>query len=164
MGYSVWLWQVLFSTLVKRLSRSNWITQLELKIFTTTDTRTLLKSTLCGYKNTEKYLYMYVQYCYSTMKSTVMSIYDLFSGWLLKFILGPSLHASHVRIFCNHPQDKGTEYKKDTYYELEWRNPSSSTSDRHDVFAEVHIVIAGSFKYYFTVDDRLVDMYTRWVS
>ncbi|KAL5016234.1 hypothetical protein ScPMuIL_005823 [Solemya velum] len=83
------------------------------------------------------------------------TLYRLEKGWLLKFILGPSLHASHVRIFCNHPQDKAAEYKKDTYYELEWRNPSSSTSDRHDVYAEVLMVAAGSFRYYFTVDDSV---------
>ncbi|XP_063431014.1 glycogen debranching enzyme-like [Mytilus trossulus] len=81
-------------------------------------------------------------------------LYRLEKGWTLRFVLGPSLHASPVRVFSNHPQDKHTKYDRDTYYEVYWKNYTGSKIDRYDVVADVHIYIAGSFNYYFTVDDR----------
>jgi len=78
----------------------------------------------------------------------------LVSGWHLRFVLGPSLHASTVRLFCNHPRNKEEAFERTTYYELEWRSTSGSKSDSHDIYAEIKIVIAGSFNYYFTIDNR----------
>ena len=80
----------------------------------------------------------------------------IFTGWTLRFVLGPSLHASPVRVFCNHPQDKHTEYDREKYHEVQWKNYTGSKIDRYDVVADVHIHIAGSFNYYFTVDQRSV--------
>ena len=75
-------------------------------------------------------------------------------GWWLRFSLGPSLHANTVRIFCNHPPKKDVEYDRKKYYELDWKSFSGCKSDRHDVFTEVQIVTAGSFNYFFTIDER----------
>lgn len=80
-------------------------------------------------------------------------LFRLEKGYWLRFSLGPSLHANTVRIFCNHPPKKDVAYDRTKFYELEWKSLSGSTSDRHDVFTEVHIVTAGSFNYFFTIDE-----------
>lgn len=80
------------------------------------------------------------------------TLYRLEKGWTLRFVLGPSLHASPVRVFCNHPQDKHTKYDREVYHEVQWKNYTGSKIDRYDVVADVHIYMAGSFNYYFTVD------------
>lgn len=78
----------------------------------------------------------------------------IFSGWTLRFNLGPSLHAYPVRIFCNHPRDKTDKFYRDRYHEYYLENQTGSKVDRHDVYAEVNIHMAGSFNYFFTIDDR----------
>ena len=83
----------------------------------------------------------------------ICSIY-LIIGWYLRFVLGPSLHADNVRIFCNHPPKKEVPFERSTYYELEWKSASGSKSDSHDVFSGLNILIAGSFNYFFTIDGR----------
>ncbi|KAK3091545.1 hypothetical protein FSP39_020658 [Pinctada imbricata] len=82
-------------------------------------------------------------------------LYKLQKGWVLRFALGPTLQASPVRIFCNHPK-KGEVFKRDVYQEVHWKCPTESKVDRHDVYAEINIYIAGSFKYYFTADGSSV--------
>ncbi|KAK3584948.1 hypothetical protein CHS0354_009632 [Potamilus streckersoni] len=80
-------------------------------------------------------------------------LYRLEKGWSLHFVLGPSLHACEsIRIFCNHPFNSSTRYSRNTFYELEWQSQTTTKSDLHDVFAQVQIVIAGSFNYFFTID------------
>lgn len=79
-------------------------------------------------------------------------LFRLEKGWTLRFVLGPSLMASNVRIFCNHPPNKEAKYKRSKYYEIQLRSPSGHNSDRTDLIAEVHMNFAGSFNYYFTVD------------
>ncbi|XP_033736885.1 glycogen debranching enzyme-like [Pecten maximus] len=81
------------------------------------------------------------------------TLFRLEKGWVLRFVMGPSLHASPVRVFCNHPPSKDVPYDREVYYELKWRSPSGSRIDRHDVYTEVNIHMAGSFNYYFTVDE-----------
>ncbi|XP_046327922.2 glycogen debranching enzyme-like isoform X1 [Haliotis rufescens] len=80
------------------------------------------------------------------------TLYRLEKGWTLRFALGPSLLSASVRLYCNHPPSSDKTFKRTTYYELPWRSPSGMSSDRHDVFAEVNMGIAGSFNYFFTVD------------
>ncbi|XP_052775290.1 glycogen debranching enzyme-like isoform X2 [Mya arenaria] len=81
------------------------------------------------------------------------TLYRLEKGWHLRFVLGPSLHASTVRLFCNHPREQDEPFERTTYYELQWKSSSGSKSDSHDVYSEIPIVLAGSFNYYFTVDN-----------
>lgn len=78
------------------------------------------------------------------------------SGWTLHFVLGPSLAAQNVRVFVNHPEDSKAGPNRHQYRELAWKNLSGLKSDVYDNFAEVHMVLAGSFNYYFTIDSRLV--------
>lgn len=75
-------------------------------------------------------------------------------GWTLHFVLGPSLTDKQVRVFVNHPQDAKTGPHRQTYRELMWQNYSSTKGDVYDNFAEVHMVLAGSFNYFFTIDGR----------
>ncbi|CAG5117628.1 unnamed protein product, partial [Candidula unifasciata] len=78
-------------------------------------------------------------------------LYRLEKGWVLRVVLGPSLMASSVRLFCNHPRDKDTPYERTKYYEVPFRF-SAGVGDRMDLTAEVKMIIAGSFNYFFTVD------------
>ena len=75
-------------------------------------------------------------------------------GWTLHFVLGPSLAAKNVRVFTNHPLDPKLGPNRTLYRELQWQNLSSSQSDVYDNFAEVDLVMAGSFNYFFTIDGR----------
>ena len=86
------------------------------------------------------------------MKSLQLLICVL--GWLLHFVLGPSLADKTVRLFVNHPMNAKSGPTKDTYTEIAWENLSSSKSDVFDNFASVTMVLCGSFRYFFTVDGR----------
>lgn len=77
------------------------------------------------------------------------------SGWTLHFVLGPSLADKDVRIFVNHPTDPKLGPNRSAYHELKWENLSAQKSDVYDNFAEVRLVMAGSFNYYFTINKRL---------
>ncbi|RUS77596.1 hypothetical protein EGW08_014635 [Elysia chlorotica] len=79
-------------------------------------------------------------------------LFRLEKGWTLRFILGPSLMASNVRIFCNHPPDHDTKYKRSKYYEVPWHSTTGLSSDRTSLTAEVHLHLAGSYNFFFTVD------------
>lgn len=84
-------------------------------------------------------------------------------GWTLHFVLGPSLADKHVRIFVNHPADAHAGPNRHVYRELTWMNMSGIQSDCFDNFAEVVLVLSGSFNYYFTINDRY-DSVTRILS
>jgi len=78
----------------------------------------------------------------------------LAAGWTLHFVLGPSLADKHVRIFVNHPAEANAGPNRHVYRELTWMNMSGIQSDCFDNFAEVVLVLSGSFNYYFTINDR----------
>ena len=78
----------------------------------------------------------------------------MFLGWTIHFVLGPSLAARNVRVFVNQPKESKSGPNRNKYRELEWNNLSSHKSDIYDIFAEVPLVLAGSFNYYFTIDGR----------
>ena len=84
------------------------------------------------------------------------SYFVIFIGFVLRFLLGPSLHSQTVRLFCNHPPEINTPFDRNVYHELEWRCPTGMRSDLTDVHAEVEMVCTGSFNYFFTIDERLV--------
>ncbi|XP_059168911.1 glycogen debranching enzyme-like isoform X2 [Physella acuta] len=80
-------------------------------------------------------------------------LYRLEKGWILRFVLGPSLMSSNVRLFCNHPDNQSTQYERAKYYEVQWKTATGIKSDRTDLTAEVKIVLAGSFNYFFTLNN-----------
>ncbi|XP_052826586.1 glycogen debranching enzyme isoform X2 [Octopus bimaculoides] len=81
------------------------------------------------------------------------TLFRLEKDWILRFVLGPTLQADTVRIFTNHPENDKQAFKRDQYHELQWESPCSTKSDRHDAYVDVHIVLPGSFNYYFTIDN-----------
>ncbi|GAB1601007.1 glycogen debranching enzyme-like isoform X1 [Argonauta hians] len=85
-------------------------------------------------------------------ENTDTTLFRLETDWVLRFSLGPSLHADVVRIFTNHPASPNVPFKRDTYHELTWQCPCSTKGDRHDCYVDVQIVLPGSFNYYFTID------------
>jgi len=83
-------------------------------------------------------------------------LFRLEKGWLLHFVLGPSLADKNVRLFTNHPQEAKLGSNRQRYRELSWQNITGRKSDVYDNFAEVPMVLCGSFNYYFTADGRWV--------
>nr|KAG5710257.1 hypothetical protein BaRGS_008973 [Batillaria attramentaria] len=80
-------------------------------------------------------------------------LYRLERGWVLRFLLAPSLHSMTVRLFCNHPPDDKAPFERNTYHELEWKRPTGMRSDLTDVYADIRLVMSGSFNYFFTIDE-----------
>ena len=85
---------------------------------------------------------------------------SVFIGWRLHFILDASLTSLPVKVFVNHPLDPKEGPNRDKYREVPWTNESPLRSDNYDSFAEVPIVLAGSFNYFFTVDGRWCDLFS----
>lgn len=85
---------------------------------------------------------------------SVIIFLNLVTGWTLHFVLGPSLADKKVRTFVNHPTDPKAGPNRTAFHELKWENLSAQRSDVYDNFAEVRLVMAGSFNYYFTIDKR----------
>ena len=83
-------------------------------------------------------------------------MFPLLTGWTLHFVLGPSLAGKHVRIFVNHPEEAKSGPNRQNFRELSWENLSSCKADVYDNFAQIQVVLAGSFNYYFTTDGRFV--------
>ncbi|XP_041357957.1 glycogen debranching enzyme-like isoform X2 [Gigantopelta aegis] len=81
------------------------------------------------------------------------TLYRLQKGWNLRFILGSSLQTAPVRLFCNHPPNKDVSFDRNEYEELEFKSATNMKSDRHDYYADVSLICAGSFNYYFTIDN-----------
>lgn len=81
-------------------------------------------------------------------------LFRLEKGWLLHFVLGPSLADKNVRLFTNHPEDSKSGPNRQRYREVFWQNITAHKSDVYDNFAEVPMVLCGSFNYYFTLDGR----------
>ncbi|XP_055887026.1 glycogen debranching enzyme-like isoform X1 [Biomphalaria glabrata] len=82
-------------------------------------------------------------------------LYRLEKGWILRFVLGPSLMASNVRLFCNHPDNLNSSYDRKKFYEIHWKTVTGIKSDRTDMIADVKIIIPGSFNYFFTIDNSV---------
>ncbi|CAH1775348.1 unnamed protein product [Owenia fusiformis] len=83
-------------------------------------------------------------------KETVL--FRLQKGWKLHFVLGPSLQAEDVHVFSNHPQNASSTFLRNQYREIPWQSHSKTKADRSDSFAEIDVVVAGSFNYYFTIN------------
>lgn len=81
------------------------------------------------------------------------------SEWILRFVLGPSLHADNIRMFTNHPQSRSEIFKRQVFRELKWSSACNMKNDRHDSYIDIQMVIPGSFNYYFTIDGRSVLLY-----
>lgn len=81
------------------------------------------------------------------------------SEWILRFVLGPSLHADNIRMFTNHPQSRSEVFKRQVFRELKWSSACNMKNDRHDSYIDIQLVIPGSFNYYFTIDGRSVLLY-----
>jgi len=106
---------------------------------------------LCEHKMIECIgLYIYHQ------ETPNVALYYHALGWTLHFVLGPSLAEKQVRIFVNHPAEAQAGPNRHVYRELTWMNMSGIQSDCFDNFAEVVLVLSGSFNYYFTINGRSV--------
>jgi Glycogen debranching enzyme, glucanotransferase domain/N-terminal domain from the human glycogen debranching enzyme len=73
-------------------------------------------------------------------------LFRLQKAWKLRFVIGATLSGMTVRLFTNHPIESGA---RRMYRELECTEQPSSPGLQ---FADVEMVSAGSFSYFFTVD------------
>lgn len=80
------------------------------------------------------------------------TLFRLEKEWILRFVLGPSLHADNIRMFTNHPQSRSEVFKRQVFRELKWSSACNMKNDRHDSYIDIQMVIPGSFNYYFTID------------
>ncbi|XP_076807276.1 glycogen debranching enzyme-like [Clavelina lepadiformis] len=80
-------------------------------------------------------------------------LYRLQKGWILHFMLGPTLASHNVSIFCNVP-NSGETYERCKYRLLKWNAKSKSSGDQLNYFAPVKLNSAGSFEYYFQYDNK----------
>jgi len=82
------------------------------------------------------------------------AIFSVKKGSVLRFILGPSLCNISVRLFIS-DQSVGVE-EEQSLYELTWHRKHShefgSFSDNVQILADVQATVAGSFRYFFTVN------------
>lgn len=75
----------------------------------------------------------------------------LFSGDVLRFILGSSLQPLQVEIFTNHSLD-GTSFQRDKFTKLPFVYPCNCKADDGDRFASVKIQLPGTFSFYVEKD------------
>lgn len=81
------------------------------------------------------------------------TLYRLQKGWCLQFRLGPSLLGRRVSLHCNHPASAEAEFDRAAYRVVPWScDAASGSEDDTAKYAEVPILRAGSFHYYFTFD------------
>lgn len=78
-------------------------------------------------------------------------VFRLEKGWTLHFLIGHTLVGYKVRLFVDHP-DTVDVNEKTCWRELSWTIPSDGHLDVCDGHAEVEMVKAGSFRYYFTME------------
>jgi glycogen debranching enzyme len=86
------------------------------------------------------------------------TLYRLEKGTVLQFRLGPSLLGRVVQLFVNHPgsaENGGKAFERETFRELKWlRDGGDDTA----AYVDVPLVLAGSFKFYFTcAEDKKVN-------
>jgi len=81
-------------------------------------------------------------------------IFVVKKGWILRFILGPSLYNLNVRIFIN-CQSTGSD-EEQCQFELVWHKQHfyeiGSFAENIQIFADVQATVIGSFHYFFTID------------
>jgi len=74
-------------------------------------------------------------------------LYRLQKGWTLHFVLGPTLTARVVNVYCNVSDQ--SHFKL-----LKWRYRTTATSNVYDCYVPVQLDTAGSFQYYFDCDGK----------
>ena len=80
------------------------------------------------------------------------------SDWKLHFTLGPSLAGKQVTIFVNHPNNRDANVERSKFRPLPWKTEGAEEGvDISDKFAEVDMIVAGSFNYFFTLNARYVN-------
>ncbi|KAB7506288.1 Glycogen debranching enzyme [Armadillidium nasatum] len=75
-------------------------------------------------------------------------------GYVLQFRPGTSLFGKKVNVFTNHPDKVSDTFERARFRRLPWKNDSDTKGDDTCLFVEVPIITAGSFRFYFTYDDR----------
>ena len=81
-------------------------------------------------------------------------LHRLQKGWIIHFVLGPTLSSKTVSIYTNIPNE-GEEYNRSKYHQLKWESVSKSSNDKLDAFAAVLMHSAGSFQYYFSYNGKV---------
>jgi glycogen debranching enzyme len=83
-------------------------------------------------------------------------LFKLKQGWTLNLQLSSKLINKKVRVFCNLPMKAETKFDRKTFYEYPWNdktNVSPIKNDDHDKCVSIHCNRAGSFEYYFTINN-----------
>lgn len=78
-------------------------------------------------------------------------------GWVLQLRPGPTLLGRAVSVFTNHPEDPSDGFTRSRYRRLRWMSDSRNKGDDTALYVEVILSMPGSFHYYFTYEDGLVN-------
>jgi len=80
-------------------------------------------------------------------------LYRLKKDWFLKLHASTKLIGENVRVFCNLP-DNGQTFSRNKYYEYKWQQlPDTIKHDDFNKFIQIDCQQAGSYNYYFTLDN-----------
>ncbi|KAK8757967.1 hypothetical protein V5799_004401 [Amblyomma americanum] len=82
------------------------------------------------------------------------TIYRLAKDTKVRFILGPSLFGKDVKLFINAPLAAGASFSRTQYNPVNWCHDSHNPNDETAYFADVSFSLAGSFHYYFTINNE----------
>lgn len=83
-----------------------------------------------------------------------LSVSSRHAGWILQLRPGPTLLGRHVSVYTNHPVKAEDGFSRTKYRRLHWKSDSHNKGDDTALFVEVALVMAGSFHYYFSYEDR----------
>ena len=81
-------------------------------------------------------------------------ILEYISGWALQLRPGPTMFGKNVSVYTNHPEEATEVFMRNKYRRLPWRSDTHNKGDDTALYVEINIVVAGSFHYYFTYDDK----------
>ncbi len=81
-------------------------------------------------------------------------LYRLEQGSVLQFRPGPTLLGCRIDLFTNHPLEasEGSAFHRETFRRLSWKFEAGNERDDTGAYVNLPLVVAGSFKYYFTCD------------
>jgi glycogen debranching enzyme len=88
------------------------------------------------------------------------SLYRVKKGSCLRLKCDPKLLSENVRVFCNYPHKDDTiinqdfQFKRAKFYFYDWKwPPNHLQNDDFDKFIEIELLNAGTFQYYFTINN-----------
>ena len=75
------------------------------------------------------------------------TLFRLQHSWTLLFRLGPSLLGRKMTLFTNYPLKEEKCFDRSRYFEVSWQHEGANVKDDTCKFANILLVLSGSFHY-----------------